>query len=60
MRLVTHHHVTMADADTIVAAFRDIRNRHLKAGQLPASTLVGVTRLVQPELLLEVEVVAAL
>ncbi|HLG70445.1 MAG TPA: low-specificity L-threonine aldolase [Chloroflexota bacterium] len=24
MRLVTHHHVTMADADAIVAAFRDI------------------------------------
>lgn len=43
-----------------VAAFREIRSRYLKPGQLPASTLVGVTRLVQPELLLEVEVVAAL
>ncbi len=43
-----------------VAAFRDIRSRYLKAGQLPASTLVGVTSLVQPELLLEVEVVAAI
>jgi enamine deaminase RidA (YjgF/YER057c/UK114 family) len=42
-----------------VAAFREIRSRYLKPGQLPASTLVGVTRLVQPELLLEVEVVAA-
>lgn len=43
-----------------VAAFRDIRSEYLKAGQLPASTLVGVTSLVQPELLLEVEVVAAI
>ena len=42
-----------------VAAFREIRSRYLKPGQLPASTLVGVTSLVQPELLLEVEVVAA-
>jgi len=24
MRLVTHHHVTAADADAVVAAFRDI------------------------------------
>ena len=43
-----------------VAAFREIRARYLQAGQLPASTLVGVASLVQPELLLEVEVVAAL
>ncbi|HYL91000.1 MAG TPA: RidA family protein [Burkholderiales bacterium] len=43
-----------------VAAFRDIRSSYLEAGQLPASTLVGVTSLVQPELLLEVEVVAAI
>ena len=43
-----------------VAAFREIRSRHLKPGALAASTLVGVTNLVQPELLLEVEVVVAL
>jgi len=43
-----------------VAAYREARSGYLKAGQLPASTLVGVTNLVQPELLLEVEVVAAL
>ena len=42
-----------------VTAFREIRSGYLKPGQLPASTLVGVTSLVQPELLLEVEVVAA-
>jgi enamine deaminase RidA (YjgF/YER057c/UK114 family) len=42
-----------------VAAYRDVRSGYLKAKQLPASTLVGVTSLVQPELLLEVEVVAA-
>jgi enamine deaminase RidA (YjgF/YER057c/UK114 family) len=43
-----------------VAAYRDVRQDYLKPGRLPASTLVGVTALVQPELLLEVEVVAAL
>ena len=42
-----------------VAAYRDVRQRFLKEGALPASTLVGVERLVDPELLLEVEVVAA-
>ena len=43
-----------------VAAYREVRSGYLKAKQLPASTLVGVTSLVQPELLLEIEVVAAL
>ena len=43
-----------------VAAYREVRSGYLKAKQLPASRLVGVTSLVQPELLLEVEVVAAL
>ena len=42
-----------------VAMFRETRSGYLKPGQMPASTLVGVTSLVQPELLLEVEVVAA-
>ena len=41
-----------------VAAYREVRGRFLKEGALPASTLVGVERLVDPELLLEVEVVA--
>jgi enamine deaminase RidA (YjgF/YER057c/UK114 family) len=43
-----------------LAAYRDVRSRFLKPGQLPASTLVGVTRLVHEDLLLEVEAVAAL
>jgi enamine deaminase RidA (YjgF/YER057c/UK114 family) len=43
-----------------VAAYREVRAGFLKAGRFPASTLVGVTRLVQDDLLLEVEVVAAL
>jgi enamine deaminase RidA (YjgF/YER057c/UK114 family) len=42
-----------------VATYREVRSRFLKAGQFPASTLVGVTRLVQEELLLEVEVIGA-
>jgi enamine deaminase RidA (YjgF/YER057c/UK114 family) len=42
-----------------VTAFREVRGRFLKPGKMPASTLVGVTALVHPDLLLEVEVVAA-
>lgn len=43
-----------------VNAYREVRSRFLKEGALPASTLVGVEALVHPDLLLEVEVVAAL
>ena len=43
-----------------VKAYREVRTRFLDAKKLPASTLVGVTRLVHEDLLLEVEVVAAL
>jgi len=39
--------------------YREVRARYLDPKQLPASTLVGVQRLVHEELLLEVEVVAA-
>ena len=42
-----------------VSAYREVRQRFLKEGALPASTLVGVEALVHPDLLLEVEVVAA-
>jgi len=42
-----------------VAAYREVRSKFLKPGRMPASTLVGTTALVQPELLLEVECVAA-
>jgi enamine deaminase RidA (YjgF/YER057c/UK114 family) len=42
-----------------VTAYREVRTRYLKEGALPASTLVGVEALVHPDLLLEVEVVAA-
>jgi enamine deaminase RidA (YjgF/YER057c/UK114 family) len=43
-----------------VTAYREVRQRFLKEGAQPASTLVGVEALVHPDLLLEVEVVAAL
>ena len=39
--------------------YREVRSRYLDAKRLPASTLVGVKRLVHDDLLLEVEVVAA-
>jgi enamine deaminase RidA (YjgF/YER057c/UK114 family) len=42
-----------------VGAYREVRQRFLKEGALPASTLVGVEALVHPDLLLEVEVIAA-
>jgi enamine deaminase RidA (YjgF/YER057c/UK114 family) len=43
-----------------VKAYRQVRTRYLDPTRLPASTLVGVDRLVHPDLLLEVEVIAAL
>lgn len=42
-----------------VDTYRGVRARYLKADRLPASTLIGIERLVEPDLLLEVEVVAA-
>jgi enamine deaminase RidA (YjgF/YER057c/UK114 family) len=39
---------------------RDVRAQYLPAGHRPASTMVGVTGLVLPDLLVEIEVVAAL
>ena len=40
--------------------YREVRARYLDAAAMPASTLVGVERLVHDDLLLEVELVAAL
>jgi enamine deaminase RidA (YjgF/YER057c/UK114 family) len=42
-----------------VNLYREVRSRHLDPKRMPASTLVGVERLVHEDLLLEVEVVAA-
>lgn len=42
-----------------VNLYREVRSRYIDAKHLPASTLVGVKRLVHDDLLLEVEVVAA-
>ncbi|MEW5865034.1 MAG: RidA family protein [Pseudomonadota bacterium] len=42
-----------------VNIYREVRNRFLDPKRLPASTLVGVTRLVHEDLLLEVEAIAA-
>ena len=42
-----------------VNIYREVRARFLVPGQLPASTLVGVERLVHEDLLLEVDLVAA-
>ena len=42
-----------------VDVYRGVRSRYLKRDKLPASTLVGVERLVDEDLLLEVELVAA-
>lgn len=39
--------------------YREVRARYIGNGSLPASTLVGVDRLVHDDLLLEVEVLAA-
>ena len=42
-----------------VNLYREVRSRYLDAKRMPASTLVGVKRLVHEDLLLEVEVIAA-
>jgi enamine deaminase RidA (YjgF/YER057c/UK114 family) len=42
-----------------VNLYREVRSRYLDPKRLPASTLVGVERLVHDDLLLEVEVIAA-
>jgi len=43
-----------------VTAYREVRTRFFNPRKMPASTLVGVDCLVHPDLLLEVEVIAAL
>ncbi len=43
-----------------VNLYREVRSRYLDPKRLPASTLIGVQRLVHDDLLLEVEVIAAL
>ena len=45
--------------DDAVNLYREVRSRYLDPKQLPASTLIGVERLVHDDLLLEVEVIAA-
>ena len=42
------------------AQVRAVRTRYLGDGPFPASTMVGVTSLVNPDLLVEIEVIAAL
>lgn len=42
-----------------VNIYREVRSRYLDPKALPASTLIGIERLVHDDLLLEVEVVAA-
>jgi enamine deaminase RidA (YjgF/YER057c/UK114 family) len=42
------------------AAVRTVRNKHLGDGPYPASTMVGVTALVMPDLLIEIEAIAAI
>ena len=42
-----------------VNLYREVRARYLDAKRMPASTLIGVKRLVHDDLLLEVEVIAA-
>ena len=42
-----------------VNVYREVRSRYLDPKRMPASTLIGVKRLVHDDLLLEVEVIAA-
>ena len=50
----------MVDLNPVdVGIYREVRSRYFDRTAMPASTLVGVTRLVHDDLLLEVELVAA-
>lgn len=51
-------YVVGLDADK-AAIVRRVRMKHLGAGPFPASTMVGVSALVDPRLLIEIEVIAA-
>ena len=56
-KVVTY--VVGLDADK-AAAIRTVRKRYLGDGPFPASTMVGVTALVDRRLLIEIEVIAAI
>jgi enamine deaminase RidA (YjgF/YER057c/UK114 family) len=43
-----------------IAALRDVRSRYLSKGQPPANTLIAVSSLARPELMIEIEGVAVL
>lgn len=43
-----------------LTALREVRNRYIDAAHGPASSLVAITRLVRPELLVEIEVIAVI
>lgn len=43
-----------------LAALRDVRDRYIDAAHGPASSLVAITRLFRPELLVEIEVIAVI
>jgi len=55
---VNGYMVNLNPAD--VNVYREVRSRYFDRERMPASTLVGVQRLVHEDLLIEVEVVAAL
>ncbi|MFN0024710.1 MAG: RidA family protein [Parvularculaceae bacterium] len=56
-KVVTY--VVDLDADK-AAAVRTVRLRHFGDGPYPASTMVGISALVDPRLLIEIEAIAAL
>jgi 2-iminobutanoate/2-iminopropanoate deaminase len=43
-----------------VAIIRSVRDKHLGAAARPASTMVGVAALNHPDMLIEIEAIAAL
>jgi len=55
---VNGYMVNLNPAD--VNMYREVRSRYFDKERMPASTLVGVQRLVHEDLLIEVEVIAAL
>jgi enamine deaminase RidA (YjgF/YER057c/UK114 family) len=55
---VVRIHVFTTDVDAMMGSWGDLAKRFTAAGVQPTSTLVGVTRLAFPELMVEIEATA--
>ena len=55
---VVRINVFTTDVDAMLGSWEDLAKRFAPAGGRPTSTLVGVTRLASPEMMVEIEATA--